>query len=137
MVTTQQFCQFLVDRVEKSSDDFEILYFDECVKAKLNRSRFKLTKDATPFLEDSAYSIKSLLAAELPQGTPVVPAEMKAGEQMMRFPDTFDSSLIDNPAPRAPKPLINEADNEKLQAHTSAMTREARLLKVINRSERT
>jgi len=47
---TQAFSQFNLDRIEREETDFEILFFDESIKAKLNRSKMKFTKDPTPFL---------------------------------------------------------------------------------------
>lgn len=47
------FTQFITDRLLKPEQDPEILVFDEYIKLKLNRSRLKLVKDDTPFLNVS------------------------------------------------------------------------------------
>lgn len=47
------FTQFITDRLLKPDQDPEILVFDEYIKLKLNRSRLKLVKDDTPFLNVS------------------------------------------------------------------------------------
>lgn len=44
------FTQFITDRLLKSSQEPEILVFDEYIKLKLNRSKLKLVKEDTPFL---------------------------------------------------------------------------------------
>ncbi|KAG0978111.1 hypothetical protein G6F29_009558 [Rhizopus arrhizus] len=48
--SSQMFTQFITDRLLKPDQDPEILVFDEYIKLKLNRSRLKLVKDDTPFL---------------------------------------------------------------------------------------
>ncbi len=48
---TQAFHQFAYDRVERKATDYEVLFFDEAIKAKLNRSKIKISKEATPFLQ--------------------------------------------------------------------------------------
>ena len=65
-VDTQAFAQFTLDRIEKPETDYEILFFDECIKAKLNRSQLRLKKEATPFLTDTSYSVTQTFAALAP-----------------------------------------------------------------------
>lgn len=48
---TQAFQQFVDDRADKTCTDNEVLFFDELIQAKRNRSVLKLNKDSTPFLE--------------------------------------------------------------------------------------
>jgi hypothetical protein len=50
-VETQCFMQFVIDRHQKSINEFDILFFDESIKEKMNRSKLKLNKDTTPFLK--------------------------------------------------------------------------------------
>jgi hypothetical protein len=50
MLDSQAFVQFAHDRQEKLCHDYEVLFFDEAIKAKLNRSKIKLSKESTPFL---------------------------------------------------------------------------------------
>lgn len=52
-MNSQMFTQFIVDRLVKSSQEPEILLFDEYIKLKLNRSKLKLVKEDTPFLDVS------------------------------------------------------------------------------------
>lgn len=50
---SQAFVQFVQDRVDRSPGDPEIMFFDEVIKAKMNRSRFRLGKEETKFLDVS------------------------------------------------------------------------------------
>lgn len=50
---SQAFVQFVQDRVDRSPGDPEIMFFDEVIKAKINRSRFRLGKEETKFLDVS------------------------------------------------------------------------------------
>lgn len=67
---SQMFTQFITDRLLKSSQDPEILIFDEFIKLKLNRSRLKLVKQDTPFLNDSSFSISQTIWATPPNDIP-------------------------------------------------------------------
>ncbi|KAI9325833.1 hypothetical protein DFJ73DRAFT_193343 [Zopfochytrium polystomum] len=66
LVETQAFSQFTLERIERPESDYEVLFFDESIKAKLNRSRLKFSKETTPFLRDGAYLIRSTVAAAAP-----------------------------------------------------------------------
>ncbi|KAF9557723.1 hypothetical protein EC968_007503 [Mortierella alpina] len=48
---SQAFVQFVQDRVDRSPGDPEIMFFDEVIKAKINRSKFRLGKEETKFLD--------------------------------------------------------------------------------------
>ncbi|KAF9400960.1 hypothetical protein BGX21_003085 [Mortierella sp. AD011] len=65
---TQAFVQFVQDRVERSPGDPEIMFFDEVIKAKINRSRFRLGKEETRFLDDTSYGIQGTSKAVPPSG---------------------------------------------------------------------
>lgn len=47
------FTQFITDRLTRSPREYEVLFFDELIKLKLNRSKLKLLKEDTPFLDVS------------------------------------------------------------------------------------
>lgn len=49
------FTQFITDRLLKSSQEPEILVFDEYIKLKLNRSKLKFVKEDTKFLNVSDF----------------------------------------------------------------------------------
>ena len=51
LIETQAFMQFNLERVVRAADDCEVLFFDDCIRAKMNRSRFRINKELTPFLD--------------------------------------------------------------------------------------
>ncbi|CEG77253.1 hypothetical protein RMATCC62417_12039 [Rhizopus microsporus] len=63
---SQMFTQFITDRLLKPEQDPEILVFDEYIKLKLNRSRLKLVKDDTPFLNDDSFRVSQIIWATPP-----------------------------------------------------------------------
>ncbi|KAG0287343.1 hypothetical protein BGZ96_008695 [Linnemannia gamsii] len=65
---SQAFMQFVQDRVDRSPGDPEIMFFDEVIKAKMNRSRFRLGKEETKFLDDPSYGIQGTIRATPPMG---------------------------------------------------------------------
>lgn len=56
-VNSQMFTQFITDRLTRSPREYEVLLFDEIIKLKLNRSKLKLLKEETPFLDVSIPSV--------------------------------------------------------------------------------
>ncbi|KAG0377133.1 hypothetical protein BGX24_006667 [Mortierella sp. AD032] len=84
---SQAFVQFVQDRVDRSPGDPEIMFFDEVIKAKMNRSRFRLGKEETKFLDDPSYGIQGTNKATPPIGE----YEMHASEDgYRRFPTSLD-----------------------------------------------
>lgn len=75
LVETQAYAQFILDRIESPEDDYEVLFFDESIKQKMNRSRMRFTKQQTPFLNETTYQISNSITAlsynteNLPKGT--------------------------------------------------------------------
>ncbi|KAF9145437.1 hypothetical protein BGX30_008861 [Mortierella sp. GBA39] len=65
---SQAFVQFVQDRVDRSPGDPEIMFFDEVIKAKMNRSRFRLGKEETKFLDDPSYGVQGTIKAPPPMG---------------------------------------------------------------------
>jgi len=51
LLETQAFNQFIFERIVREQNDYEVLFFDEILKLKKNRSRFIITKEATPFID--------------------------------------------------------------------------------------
>jgi hypothetical protein len=51
LLTTQAFANFIDDRIQPDSDSIDVVFLDESIDAKLNRSRFTFTKRDTPFLD--------------------------------------------------------------------------------------
>ncbi|KAG0269806.1 hypothetical protein BGZ95_001897 [Linnemannia exigua] len=84
---SQAFVQFVQDRVDRSPGDPEIMFFDEVIKAKMNRSRFRLGKEETKFLDDPSYGIQGTNKATPPMGE----FETHASEDgYRRFPTSLD-----------------------------------------------
>ncbi len=76
---SQAFVQFVQDRVDRSPGDPEIMFFDEVIKAKINRSKFRLGKEETKFLDVSArFKVTTLtgqmMTGRLPHDNCTVPA---------------------------------------------------------------
>ncbi|KAI9476079.1 MAG: AEX-3 domain-containing protein [Benjaminiella poitrasii] len=63
---SQMFTQFITDRLLKSSQEPEILIFDEYIKLKLNRSKLKFVKEDTPFLNDPSFKVSQIIWATPP-----------------------------------------------------------------------
>ncbi|KAG0228034.1 hypothetical protein BGW41_003576 [Actinomortierella wolfii] len=87
---SQAFAQFIEDRVERSPGDPEIMFFDEVIKAKINRSRFRLGKEETKFLDDPSYGIQMTVRAVPPSGDAIHLDETKS----RRFPTRLDPELL-------------------------------------------
>ncbi|CAG9334418.1 unnamed protein product [Blepharisma stoltei] len=91
MINSQMFSSFLEKKLRpKNNDDyFEVLYFDESIVAKMNRSKLKYTKASTPFIEDKSVGFKDV--AQVPSLYSVYPAV--GWFQYKNFPD-FDLQLL-------------------------------------------
>lgn len=77
LVDSQMFTQFITDRLAKAPDEPEVLMFDEFIKLKLNRSKFKLVKEDTPFLNDNSYNISQTIWVTPPEDKPPTVATCK------------------------------------------------------------
>ncbi|KAG0220538.1 hypothetical protein BGX31_010888 [Mortierella sp. GBA43] len=84
------FVQFIQERVERSPGDPEIMFFDEVIKTKMNRSRFRLGKEETKFLHDSSYGVQGTLAAIPPKGEP----QSYDNNDPRRFPTKLDPAYL-------------------------------------------
>ncbi|KAF9084380.1 hypothetical protein BGX23_010580 [Mortierella sp. AD031] len=82
---SQAFVQFVQDRVDRSPGDPEIMFFDEVIKAKINRSRFRLGKEETKFLDDPSYGVQESVKAIPPSGDIQV-----YDNDSRRFPTSLD-----------------------------------------------
>jgi hypothetical protein len=115
------FTQFIVERVEREESDFEILFFDEALKAKRNRSKFKRQKETTPFLQDQTYAVTQTIYALEPN------MEGLSSTKIDYSPRVFPSSL--NPchliAARKIKPLATASDQKIMKSRTAEMVRRA------------
>ncbi|KAF8942943.1 hypothetical protein BGZ47_005957 [Haplosporangium gracile] len=84
---SQAFVQFVQDRVDRSPGDPEIMFFDEVIKAKMNRSRFRLGKEETKFLDDPSYGIQGTIKATPPMGEHET---LVSEDGYRRFPTSLD-----------------------------------------------
>jgi hypothetical protein len=109
---TQQFDCFLTKKMyEPGAPD--ILFFDQSITAKKNRSKMTLKKKETPFLM-SAKAHKGLRSVEVPQpkdepisGSNLMDQIYAATQKKKSFmyknwPDKFDATLFTNPRPIPP-----------------------------------
>ncbi|KAI9304028.1 AEX-3 domain-containing protein [Cunninghamella echinulata] len=81
LANSQMFTQFITDRLSKPLNDPEILMFDEYIKLKLNRSKLRLVKENTPFLNDDSYRISQVLWTGTSENEPSIIYD--------RFPTNF------------------------------------------------
>ncbi|KAF9579533.1 hypothetical protein BGW38_004172, partial [Lunasporangiospora selenospora] len=67
---SQHFMQFIQDRIERPATDPEIMFFDEVIKAKISRSRsrFRIGKEESKFLDDPSYGVQGTVKATPPSG---------------------------------------------------------------------
>lgn len=113
---THAFSQFAIERIERADTDFEILFFEESLKAKRNRSKFRFTKKTTPFLEDSSYAVSRTISA-LEPNLDYLDSKNEYGKGS--FPARLKTeNLI---APRRIKSLITVADNMMLKSRTAEL----------------
>mmetsp|Transcript_41425 Transcript_41425/g.99789 ORF Transcript_41425/g.99789 Transcript_41425/m.99789 type:complete len:1287 (-) Transcript_41425:38-3898(-) len=120
LCATQQFDDFITKRLYNPEMP-EIIFFDQSIDAKLNRSRLKFSKVETPFLQSAkAHKVlKSFVAVEpnvnyLPREGPFV---------YKMWPETFDPNLFSKPRP-IPSIITAEFDRQaslfsKLRQHHS------------------
>ncbi|KAJ3406407.1 hypothetical protein HDU80_011325 [Chytriomyces hyalinus] len=122
LVETQNFVQFTLERIELPESNYEILFFEESIKAKLNRSKLKFSKETTPFLKDGAYSIRATISALPPNMDGLDPSKTYS---MTLFPVTLDKTLLK--PPRNVNPLVTEADQNMMRSHTNDLVNRTRL----------
>lgn len=88
-VKTQCFTQFISERIEFPNDDKISLLFDECIKAKQNKSMAKISKDSTPLLSDQTNDIRYKVAL-----APVTPLA-KTLSYKGSFPSSIDVKEVE------------------------------------------
>ncbi|PKC07971.1 DENN-domain-containing protein [Rhizophagus irregularis] len=96
LIDSQSFSQFITERAIRKSEDYDILYFDEIIKAKLNRSKLKLSKELTSFLDDSSFDVSQTIRAMKPNEEGL---DELGFEGYIYLPDCFDSELMSTPRP--------------------------------------
>ncbi|KAJ3330361.1 hypothetical protein HDU76_005873 [Blyttiomyces sp. JEL0837] len=130
LVETQAFAQFTLDRIERSESDYEVLFFDESIKAKLNRSRLKFSKETTPFLKDNAYSVRATVAAAFPNLEGLDPNKVYSTTY---FPIALDTTLLSKP--RIISPLVTQSDQRMMRSHTNELVNRARMASGMKRKQ--
>jgi len=116
MCMTQQFDDFITKRMY-NPDDADVIFFDQSIDAKDNRSRLKLKKVETPFLQSAkAHKVLKTLRAVEPNEDclRIKEFEVETQQQAYRYeiwPDSFDSSLFGEPRP-IPKIITAEFDRQ-------------------------
>ena len=120
---TQAFSEFAIERIEKSESDHDILFFDESLKAKRNRSKFRINKEMTPFIEDSSYKISQTIQAIEPNSKNATEIDYKN-----IFPIKLNPEFMLQP--RQVKPLITESDQKILNRHTHELIERSRATNV-------
>eukprot|EP00986_Skeletonema_menzelii_P008652 scaffold3743_cov155-Skeletonema_menzelii.AAC.7 len=96
LVGTQQFDDFVSRRMYNAADAPDVKFFDQSIEAKKNRSKLKLKKVETPFLNaaSSHRDMKQIEAIE-PNKKKVPPPPYI----YKTWPETFDESLYGIPRP--------------------------------------
>ncbi|KAF9581507.1 hypothetical protein BGW38_001446 [Lunasporangiospora selenospora] len=89
LADSQAFVQFVQDRVDRSPGDPEVMFFDEVIKAKINRYLFKIGKEETKFLNDPSYGVQTTIRAVPPSGDIQV-----FEDESRRFPTTLDPAYL-------------------------------------------
>jgi pentatricopeptide repeat protein len=114
---TQQFDDFITKRMY-NPDDGDVIFFDQTIDAKDNRSRLKIKKVDTPFLQSAkAHKVlKTLEAVEpnedgLPGADEVMTNTRQKFYRYETWPETFNSSLFGEPRP-IPMGITAEFDRQ-------------------------
>ncbi|KAJ3018598.1 hypothetical protein HKX48_002793 [Thoreauomyces humboldtii] len=115
LVETQAFAQFTLDRVERPESDYEVLFFDECIKEKRNRSKLRLGKESTPFLHETAYDVKSTITC-----LEVRKPDDSGSSRSEGVPLYLDESLLKSF--RVVQPLVTQADHRIMRSMTNELT---------------
>ncbi|KAJ3112463.1 DENN domain-containing protein 4C [Phlyctochytrium bullatum] len=130
LVETQSFAQFTLDRIERPESDYEILFFDESIKAKLNRSKLKFSKETTPFLKDGTYNIRATVAVASPNLENLDPNK---NYTTSIFPIALDQTLLIPGRPVAP--LVTASDQKMMRSHTIELVQRARMVSGMKRKQ--
>ncbi|KAI9097156.1 hypothetical protein DFS34DRAFT_111507 [Phlyctochytrium arcticum] len=131
-VDTQAFAQFTLDRVERPESDYEVLFFDESIKEKRNRSRLHLGKDSTPFLKETAYDVRSTILC-LDASVDNIEAAGTRTYSTCGMPVKMDEELFGTP--RHVQPLITPSDHRMMRSMTNELVQRARIATTMRRKQ--
>ncbi|KAI3640457.1 hypothetical protein MIR68_001335 [Amoeboaphelidium protococcarum] len=117
---TQAFTQFIEERRREDSNDYDVVLFDECINAKLNRSKLRVSQEATPFLDNQkSFAITEHYTCPQPEFT-----DMDLGHSI---PQQLDQALL--VPKRRQKKLLSDRDVKKLKVYTNSVLRKSRTSK--------
>ena len=111
LVSTQMFDTFITRRIYNAGKAPDVTFFDQSIDAKKNRSKMRLKKTETPFLNaaNARRNLKRVQAIE-PNNIDVPTSDDTAGEYLYpTWPESFDESLFGTPRP-IPKIITAEFD---------------------------
>lgn len=118
---TQAFSQFMLDRIERPESDYEVLFFDECIKEKRNRSKLKLGKSDTPFLNETSFDVRSTVVCLEPSS--------EGCEGVMwgreRVPIVLEEELLGKK--REVQSLVTVSDHRMMRSMTNELVQRARM----------
>ena len=115
MCLTQHFDDFLTRRLYSPGEP-DLVFFDQSIDAKLNRSKLKIKKVDTPFLQSAkAHKELTKLDAVPPnvEGLDMDDAKGNKPYVYKKLPETFDRSLFCDPRP-IPKMISAEFDRQSI-----------------------
>ena len=110
---SQQFEDYVTKRLYSPGEP-DVIFFDQSIDAKLNRSRLKLRKVDTPFLQSAKTHkvLKKVQAVE--PSTDNLPDHDDSEPYLYKiWPETFDAQLFCNPKP-IPKMIAAEFDRQSV-----------------------
>jgi pentatricopeptide repeat protein len=108
LCSTQQFDDFITKRLY-SPNQPDVIFFDQSIDAKLNRSRLKLRKTRTPFLQSvRAHKELEKFVAVKPNTTDL---PLEAPFIYEGWPETLDTTLFGRPRP-IPSIITAEFDRQ-------------------------
>jgi hypothetical protein len=116
LVETQAYAQFILDRIERSETDYEIMIFDESIKRKRNRSRLRFAKEVTPFLNDPTFQISDSITV-----MSVNLENLQEIENQIFRKDPYEWSEILEIKAREFQSLVTESDIQMMRNHTNAI----------------
>ena len=116
MCLTQQFDDFITRRMYSPGEP-ELVFFDQSIDAKLNRSRLRMKKLDTPFLQNAkAHKVLKLVDAIEPNDFGLrdfYPNDVLKEFMYKTWPASFDRNLFSRPRP-IPEMISAEFDRQAL-----------------------
>lgn len=131
LVGTQQFDDFITRRMYNKGKAPDVSFFDESISAKKNRSKLKLRKVETPFLNSAVARREMKRIDAVTPNSDQLPQTRIVGNATVEnvgrytyptFPESFDESLFGSPRP-IPKIITAEFDR---RSSLAAMLKEKR-----------